>query len=538
MVALLPEILEEIFLHLHQNDKVECRFVCHQWKEIIDRYALYHTLYINSGEDQDKLVEIIQKQPSIANKVERLIVCISDRESCKNLNTVLLLLPNIKAFYYSGLTSTLSTLENKVDYPWKSSIREIVDLSSDGPSFNILSSSTYSKLTTLRVVFRTEYVLLFKNVSALTTLDLMRFDGAFSELETLHNSLPHLKLFKIRGGTISDSGFNAKSIKPANSVVKCLFDFYIIRPDTIEAKINLLNYICKKYPNLSALTYTNRQPTTGDNAQKLNNLGWRPLFNTLGVKLKRLVIIQGGYNNVLLELLDQCNCQINHVKLGYLPFSMLTNIGQSLQTNYIQTFEYSLIRGDILGDFDWLNKFERLKKLKLSYCNKGIGFNLNDVLDNSPSTLETLSLNWIVCDINLRRINLCTIKTLSLNSVTLPEKMDTFISQCFPKLSKLKLKHCGGLESTWHLKNVNLFEFHFAGYFENGNPMVSIVCNKEQRWFTYNEKVSRRLEYMNCKVIYGLPLLLPFKSSIENKISAFPDFTLICNSVKSVIFTI
>jgi hypothetical protein len=153
-----------------------------------------------------------------------------------------------------------------------------VDFAWNGPSLNILSSGECPNLTTLKTYFNSKYTDLFKNIPSLTTLDLTGLNADFNTLETIHNSLPKLESFKIYRCRFSDSVFRQENITPAMPMTTCVYDLAKIRPNTIETRLQLLKYMRRKYPNLTAFTFRGNQITTGADMKELNDPGWKPLL--------------------------------------------------------------------------------------------------------------------------------------------------------------------------------------------------------------------------------------------------------------------
>ncbi|KAI8882492.1 hypothetical protein K501DRAFT_334032 [Backusella circina FSU 941] len=536
MATLIPEILDEIFLHLHQNDKLECALVCRQWKETLEQYALYQTMIIRSWVSLDKLLEKIQQRPSITRKVEKLILNFSDTEFKASLDTLLLLLPNIKTLYYIGGDPEAETSIDSVEYPWKKGIKEIVDYSTGGPAYRLFSTSQCPNLKSVIMHSGSDYIGLFHNMQNLTTLVLNHLDVSFKVLDNMHDNLTQLVSLSLQHGTLTGSPLNLEKIQPANSVTECSFQLHIVRPDTNATRLNLLKYIRDKYPNMSSLSHDVKRldDETEDDIEEINTHGWHPLFRQLGPQLKKVFFANYSYNSGLLGILDQCDCQIARFGPSFHLMERLADVVKSKQSSYIQTFDFFLLQDDILGGFSWLKNFGMLTKLKLNDCEKTV-IKLHDILDNAPPTLRILSLTWINLDGDLDCTNVYNnIHTLSFKSVTLSANMGTFISRCIPKLSKLKLKCCNIPDNTLNLGNLDISNFYFMAYFRDPNPLLLTSCKNEQRYYT--------LKYTDMNIILTIGsmdkqgIYIPFQSTTENRLDLKTHFTLICNSVKLVKF--
>jgi hypothetical protein len=279
--------------------------------------------------------------------------------------------------------------------------------------------------------------------------------------------------------------------------------------------------MCKKYPNLSTLSFNVIQGSSiySRDLNILHEYGWLPLLNSLGSSLKKLYINEAAYIDGVFEILDQSNCQINRVELDHIRLGPLMNIVNSLQTNYIQAFEIKLTKALIHEGFTWLKKFRVLVKLKLSGKDNGIDIKLNDIIDNFPSSLKTLSFRSICFTADLDCTNSCNI-----------------ISQYFQKLFKLKLKYCYLPESTLDLANLDITNFYFADTSNSTYTTILTTCNGEQRFYTYRNEHIRKMSYKLSIISHPRLLYIPYKSWTNRKTK--PDFTLSCNSIRQVTFTV
>lgn len=530
------EILEVIFSHLQQHDKAECMLVCHHWNAVIKQGVLYHTLLIETEQSLDAIVWKIKNNLDIGKKVERLVVGFTDHTLRAALSELLTLLSNVEVLHYFCYASSFK----EVRYPWKNNIKELVDYSRYGPTCDIISCGESLNITTLDVHFREDFIGLFRNMPFLTNLHFTLFEASLNQLEALHDYLPQLKSFSVQRSEFRDVDlFDKDNVKPAFSVTECSFRVKVhAKTNRLEANLNLLKYMCKKYPNLSTLSFNIIQGSSiySRDLNILHEYGWLPLLNSLGSSLKKLYINEAAYIDGVFEILDQSNCQINRVELDHIRLGPLMNIVNSLQTNYIQAFEIKLTKALIHEGFTWLKKFRVLVKLKLSGKDNGIDIKLNDIIDNFPSSLKTLSFRSICFTADLDCTNSCNIETLSLHSVILRKHVDTFISQYFQKLFKLKLKYCYLPESTLDLANLDITNFYFADTSNSTYTTILTTCNGEQRFYTYRNEHIRKMSYKLSIISHPRLLYIPYKSWTNRKTK--PDFTLSCNSIRQVTFTV
>jgi hypothetical protein len=284
-----------------------------------------------------------------------VIICFTNG-SIRYANHLLFCLPALKELRYFLIDSPEPSPENASPYPWKNSIREIVDFAWNGPSLNILSSGECPNLTTLKTFFKSKYTNLFKNIPSLTTLDLTGLKADFNTLETIHDSLPNLESFKIYRCKFSDSVFHQENIKSAMPITTCEYDLAKIRPNTIETRLQLLKYMRRKYLNLTAFTFRGKKITTGADMKELNDPGWKPLLASWKSRLNKIAVGQVSSNIDLLAMMGQADCRVKELLLTCRSHDVLANIEHSLQVGYIQTLELSLKSESTVGDFGWLKR--------------------------------------------------------------------------------------------------------------------------------------------------------------------------------------
>ncbi|KAI8886578.1 hypothetical protein K501DRAFT_331192 [Backusella circina FSU 941] len=539
MLPLPTEILGGIFHFLDQDEKLECMLVCHYWYQTIKQLALYHTINIYCSSNLKLLKNKMEKYPNIGSKVERLVLSFSNEKCLVYLKKVLLLLPNIKTLVCSGKEKGKIALEQGIQFPWHSTIEHICEDSRYGIGYQLLSVSVCPLLTTLTIMNGWKNIIPFLiNAPALKHLAIHNLELDFDSLEIIHSSLSDLKTLSLTGVDFPISFF-PRPITPAISITECTIDLNNVR--VTENRIDLLVYIRKKYPNLHKLSYHIDQFIVSDDEVKpLYNMGWIPLFMKFGPQLGTLSLDNNGFGDDLFPTLATFSCSIHHLQVNFITQASLTKLSKSLHSfNCIHTL---CLNNTKVDSFRWLNKLQVLKKLKLYYYFHGVHVKMDQIIRFAPPSLTTLSLDNGVLVYHTKNSRMSNVETISLNRVTVPKKMETIINRHFPNLSKLKLKHCDMIGRSLTLPMIQLHHFHLTDNFRLGNNLVLIISeyNHISKQVKYNVQGVdyRRLSEGTCKQFGSYMTYPSLKSYIVNDCSTIvPDFTLHCKSIPNVIFS-
>jgi hypothetical protein len=147
------------------------------------------------------------------------------------------------------------------------------------------------------------------------------------------------------------------------------------------------------------------------------------------------------------------------------------------------------------------------------------------------STLTTLKLVHVrILPINISSISTChNLKTLTLQESIMPGIMDHYISQAFPNLCTLIIKHCTWKPPVFYLNNLNLFYLEFIDNFTDDNKyvLVETLSNKKKRYYITKKKL--REEEPNANVSD----VITVKPSPYRKRKKSPKVTFVCNSLYS-----
>jgi hypothetical protein len=519
--------------------------VCQYWKAIIEDFALYHTVCFYTISNFEAFTKKVQDQPEIAKKVERLVVQVHSRDDRvdTDLTPLFSSLTNVQSFFISSWYPCITHLEEGNHFPFHDSIEHIHLALNDLKFYRAILSQRSPNLKTLVTTFEAVPVDLFKNAPFLTRLELHDYKVSFSRLETIHSGLIHLQTLLISPTVFQDidDEYN-DNIMPATSLTTLELKLYSIQPDNLWTRTNILNYIRKKYPALSSLTYRSPvdQSSHDSNIGGLSKIAWKPLLHQLGPQLKKIQVDYDGYIDQFFQELDDAGCQIKYLRIGSFPAKLFEDMMlPSNQLHFIQTLVLDIPTEVMVTCFDWLKQCAVLKKLKLCGPRKGT-LDLYSILDNCPPLLDTLSFEDASVQIDPHHPNAYhQIKTLSLYESKLPYEFDAFISQCLPKLSKLKLNDCDLLSRTFDLHSMDLDYFYFEDRFYLGknNILVSTLCDDQKRWHSLSGDEFNKMTSIDAKIGSCSPRELRVSVRPASTFKIRPELTLICHSVKKLKFS-
>jgi hypothetical protein len=306
----------------------------------------------------------------------------------------------------------------------------------------------------------------------------------------------------------------------------------------LETRIDLLVYVSKKYPNLTEFIFKNDNSRldTSD-IENLLKYAWTPFSKNLGPQLNKLCLDNRAQMNNLFETIDGFGCKIEHLEITNLAYSALAKIAESHQVHYIQKLT---LKDTKFQSFHWLKNLRVLKHLKITHARYGIScpvnMNLGDVLDNAPSTLESLYFRRVTLTLPPGYTGLSGIKSLDFCNVDLPKGVGGFLSKYFPKLSRLALKRCGMPEKTLRLPTANLARFAYFADSSNKEENVLVVTagNNERCMYTAHTDM-RKLSTIPYRSFYD-EIYSSSKCRLADESDTSPWFTLYCNLLYTISF--
>ncbi|KAI8881455.1 hypothetical protein K501DRAFT_274615 [Backusella circina FSU 941] len=535
MILLPSEILHQIFLLFDQQQKVECMLVCRHWAHVITTSSLFHTVRMSSMSGLNKLVDKIQREPEQGTKVHRLVLNLSIKENF-DMSVIPALFPNIRVFYLYQCENRKSLRTMNVQ-PWYKYMETMGEYSGLHLAEQLLASSMCSNLKKLSInveFWDAEIIPLLVNAPSLTELRMTNVFLTIDDLEVLHMNLPRLQTMIFRYCELNRSRLPT-DIQPAPSVMALRMNFSEIFEKATRK--TLLQYIGKKYTNLAELTISEDfYHFKREEVDMLYTDGWIPLFQSLGAHLKTLRIDPQGVPSNLFALLDDAGCRIENIQIDEASLrTTLASFKKSRQSKYIQSLVL-MDEGKGFGNFDWLEGLSQLRQLKL-ICLHGNIIHLNDLLQNCLTTLESLSIESGKLEFNIMTDQLFHIKELSFCLVDLPKRIDTFLSQHFPKLNTLKLDHCGSYKKSFILPMIKLEHFEVMDTFPPycNNILVQTLKDDKIRWYTAKHKIIAYEDHKELFDIRDAPVHPAIQCIPYNKVEATRFMTLMCNSVRNLV---
>ncbi|KAI8887369.1 hypothetical protein K501DRAFT_268909 [Backusella circina FSU 941] len=456
-----------------------CMLACHLWKYTIEEFCLFKTLHIFSPFVFKAIKKKTQEKPGLLSNVEQLTLHTFNKGKevwMKFVET----LPNIREFYHRDVISPHTIVKSMAQLSWSRSLEKMIDQSSKGVSNRILSNNMCPNLTHLNMSLPGgNSISLLKNAPALEHITLRRGTFTFKDINMISETLPNLKMLALERGVIRGNA-PSSDITPAYSITRLILAS--VNTHCLETTLKLLRFITVKYPNLVEFVYRlHFIPYNDEEKDTLLRMGWDPLFKNLAPLLRKLHLSQKVRTQTLFATLDEHRCQINDLKIESFDSMDLPSFAQSQHVFYIKTL---ILRNTTFESFEWLKEMKVLETLEIGSSNYRFASELDfdDVLQNSPSTLKTLTL----IDVNLNSKSASTkqtsIKTLEFFHLKLPQELSSLINQHFPLLSNLKIIECSHEIKAITLRLVELNSFHyFMSDSKNGTHVLVHTLYDDQK---------------------------------------------------------
>ncbi|KAI8890519.1 hypothetical protein K501DRAFT_310935 [Backusella circina FSU 941] len=497
MQQLPVEVLQQIFYFLHQQEKVECMQTCRHWADIIQTFNLFNTVHLSKMASLGSFTEKYQQQEE-ASRVERLILDL-DLDKKFDMNLIMTLFPHLRVLFLrrAKQPAPITTIINTSQSLKTSCIEHLAEAKSYVLTHNILSTHLCPYLKTLSVNAcddsNKKLIPLLANAPNLRKLSITALRISFNDLESLHTSLPLLDSIQFfYAKFLNDDDFMPRNIQPATFVTQFALE---AGRASAETQTEWLRYIHKKYPNLTDWEFRclNDRLDREENVENVNKEGLIPLLQGFGPQLKRLSTVSRNYGPDFFTSLDSTGCQIQNLSLSMgLQPSLLDAFVTSSQVRYIQLLKIQVVQ---VGNFEWLKDLPVLKELVLDYKfrfdvdRKAVKetIQLNRLLDVCPDTMEALRIMHACINIDHTDSytkSSCNIKKLGFFSIPLPDHMDHFISNYFPKLQTLVLEFCGLQRKTFNLEGHHLSFVRIAEGVIFKDTHLLMITNKSRQWYT------------------------------------------------------
>ncbi|KAI8888322.1 hypothetical protein K501DRAFT_303760 [Backusella circina FSU 941] len=480
MDTLPTEVFRKIFLHLDQKEKVECLAVCMKWESLIKRYCLFHTIRISKYERLGLLIERLKENPHHGIQMERLLI-----EQCHctgtfiDLNELLLLLPNLRTFYVRS-RSHVFRITKPIVVPWHRSIERLVIGDPLLIDRFLSCNAIFYRLKTLVMnglnLDETNLFDILAKTPVLTDLRMRSWSFSTSALEKLHTMLPLLNTLTVQLNFLdseSSSSFSTldlDTIQPA----PLMKSFHIIfsNKTTRRANLDWLNYISKKYTELSEIQY--REDTYVSNIRFLTTdyrnrvelellFGFRSLFQVLGSKLHKISIMSPNLTPDVFVAMDNFNCKCSSITISTDDaFNSFRSFMQSNQIHSIRKLKFEKLDPN---DIHCLSVLTSLEELSLSFIgddwNKQ-AMGIADILNSCPESLNSLEISRLALNSTSSDTSrqLSLLETLRFSYCDFEKGVDLLLNQMLPRLHVLSTAYCSYYRNEIVLPTIQLSWFH------------------------------------------------------------------------------
>jgi hypothetical protein len=198
-------------------------------------------------------------------------------------------------------------------------------------------------------------------------------------------------------------------------------------------------------------------------------------------------------------------------------------------------------RGSQLKTLPWLRVTSDIDFFKDLDASKK--FDLNELLGQSPDTLETLSMDCPIFTFATPTVSSTFIHSLSISHVALPKGVDKYIAAHFPNLKTLQLHHCLLDNATLSLPKHNLLELNISAmgdksYYYDFSLGIMIKTSKDKypRYYIGHQTrmyyQDRFFTRMNNKDFDVLEFRTPI-AEVENEDRDW--FRITCDSLKKLV---
>jgi hypothetical protein len=536
------EILLEIFVSLHQQNKVECMTVCHYWKVIIQTHCLFDTLRIENWTQMDMVTKKLEEDPSRRNQVAVLALDFDlgvgfDAGGYIGQFSNLQYIYMIHAREVHFRMMTPSSIQS-------SRIKFIYEQPDNFMTINLLKTTTFPQLTEIdiygpssNVCYRTvDIIPLLAQAPCLESLTVPIIKMTLKKFETMHSSLPFLKHLttELVLGDIANDPLPT-NILPANSMETVTIKFFY-RQDNEETK--LFQYFRSKYPNLKVFNYASRwfQNAHNHNIQEFCQLGLYPFLQEVAYKLEEYAINMDIDNSPGLlpnyfGVLDKTDCKITEVAFD--SFLSAEKLGQFMQSSLIKNVKGLGFYNVEFRDFKLLAELPLLTNFILEHkeCKAAIlrpAIALNELFGYCPK-LDTLKISDYLIKFNLADTQQYSVTSFNLHNCNVPKGFDFFISKCLPHLCFISLNYCTLHLNAFFMPDIRL-QFFGVNSCGISNVLVHTNNDKQQRWWTIKNKkgqskLAKRHTSSDAHIIHAIA------ASPISRLDAVPSMTLVCESL-------
>ncbi|KAI8881449.1 hypothetical protein K501DRAFT_300671 [Backusella circina FSU 941] len=534
MKQLPIEVLSEILLYLHQEDKVEFMLVCQLRERTIKNTSLFHTVHINSYAGFINLTKKIKKEPKQGAKVERLVFDLNSKFDI-HLDKLLPLLSNLRVLLYSNYDNDSKVITDGT-YPWHKRVQHIIQFPDNSINLPLVRDNICPNLTSISIIDSGhEIIPHLNNAPNLKVLNYCCDTITIRIIEQIHTNAPLLTALVIVRALFNTCHLD-HDIIPAFPITKFVLEY--TRLDQLNTEFELLHYFSMKYPNIAHFGYDNigiLPMRIEENV--ISGKDWTQLLNGWGPQFRKLHIDSPSRIVALFKGLDDTNHQLT--ELSYSPVldrSIMEELVKSKQVHCIRSLKLGFVH---CFNFKWLKKLAVLKNLTLGFDlgYEGSGVKFNEILESCSTSVESLTLQCAkLSPDGLSNISPVFIKTLAFEKVKIPKAMSEFMLKHFPLLMNLGFKLCdlGGMAFNLPFTSLNHLRIDDDFKMHNGIAVTTLVnCNN--RYYTAKRGYAAGFFVESLGDGFDAPLYGAIKSQPRNAIKAKPYFTLTCFSVTHVI---
>lgn len=550
------EILLEIFLLLHQIDKVECMKVCKKWEYTVREFCLLHTLCLTSRRQMKKLTQIFKNEPHKCELVDRVFV-FSHRDILPLVTPLLSYFPNPREVCLPTLHIGKQDAKSETFQRWARHVKHLTEYYSLTMTANILGCHVFSRLETLSVLDDgrgysrlPELIQVLPNAPVLKELRLSRFQVSIESMEALNAAAPSLESLYCDNALILIEEHapkipSAMKIQPAPCMKSFSLSLQTIIFDNIYTAY-FVEYVGMKYPNLEEIALTNLYRYMNVIQKKeIYSDALTPLCQKLGPQLKTLTSFITGTVQDMFEWMNDADCRVKELDID-VGSCTLDDFKSAKQPTYIEKLT---IRDAICHKFNWLEKCTALTELKLSFNKPSNNndhvkrqINFNHLIKACPKTVKSLSLANIGLHYNNNTtIQLPAMRNLELEKVGFTDGLDQFIARTFPHLLVMKFHYCNMSYKAFVFPGLRLFRLQIDDVFtkKKGPPEVLLVKTTDNG----NSRLYKKMRFKVGEASMGVRYTKYDKSIYpENKLldpKRFDKDPLIifeCGSVKNIMY--
>jgi hypothetical protein len=466
------------------------------------------------------------------------LITSSQRRLSLNVHQLCRLAPNIKSIYINWALLPLKGNGINDLSAWRDQLEVLKEPNGHTFAFCLLSSGTWSNLTTLAVdcsFFGNGIFKYLKNAPHLLHLTLIRCQVTFALLEKLHSSLTRLASLTLNAANLPPSG-HPVLYRPSTSLTSFSISFHY---GGIEGPVKILEYVKKKYTHLSQLgvDYDWREDLSKSHELQIVRDGILPIVRSLGPQLTSLNIGGTIMNPDFFKTLHSLG-------LYNLKLMISSNFSLFRQFNFTHYDTWKVIREltiDVMFDshLESLVYLKRLLVLKLKYRKvfieygglEDLTFDLPDLFGLCPLSLQELQVVGFQIKCTSPPERMLGIKTLEISSAYVHQDVYANIALYLPKLRFLTLKYEYPIEDIISLENLYL-SFLSVEVKTNGHIEVVTLVNNQHLYYPLVSQLEQVSLFDDPRTIFEYGSI---KNIPKDSLPAPSLIKLTCGSINTLI---